>query len=128
MKKDKILYWGSTGLIFLLEGVLPALTSQSEMSIQGITHLGYPLYFVTLLTVFKVLGAFALVAPMVPKRIKEWAYVGYGFDFTFAFISIWIVDGFGVGLILPVVAIIILKISYIYWHKLQGKSIKDLWK
>ncbi len=128
MKKDKIVYWIATGLIFLFEGVLPVLTSRSQMAIQGITHLGYPVYFVTLLIVFKVLGGIALILPMVPKRIKEWAYVGYGFDFICAFVSIWVVDGFGGALILPVVAIIILKISYYYWHKLQGHTFSDLWK
>ena len=54
MKTTKIVYWVTTILIFLFEGVMPALTGHSEMSKQGITHLGYPLYFVTLLVVFKV--------------------------------------------------------------------------
>ncbi len=119
MKKVKILFWTSTTLIFLFEGVMPALTFNSSMAIEGITHLGYPIYFVTLLTIFKVLGALALIIPQVPARIKEWAYVGFGFDFTFAFISILIVDGVNVGLILPVVALLILYVSYINFHKIE---------
>ena len=98
---------------------MPALTFNSSMAIEGITHLGYPIYFVTLLTIFKVLGALALIIPQVPARIKEWAYVGFGFDFTFAFISILIVDGVNVGLILPVVALLILYVSYINFHKIE---------
>lgn len=70
-KKDKIIFWVTTSIIFLMEGVAPALTSQSEMAVQGITHLGYPVYFGTMLAVFKVLGALSLIIPKVPARIKE---------------------------------------------------------
>lgn len=118
MKKYKIIFWVTTGLVFLFEGVMPAFTSQSEMSIQGITHLGYPLYFVTLLTVFKILGSLALIIPQVPKRVKEWAYAGFMIDFLSAFISIWVVDGFGIMLLPAVIAIVILIISYVAWNKL----------
>lgn len=118
MKKYKIIFWVTTGLIFLFEGVMPAFTSQSEMSIQGITHLGYPLYFVTLLTVFKILGSLALIIPQVPKRVKEWAYAGFMIDFLSAFISIWVVDGFGIMLLPAVIAIAILIVSYVAWNKL----------
>jgi len=45
MKKDKIIYWVTTGFIFLFEGVMPALTSQTELAKEGIAHLGYPSYF-----------------------------------------------------------------------------------
>jgi hypothetical protein len=90
------------------------------MAIEGITHLGYPIYFVTLLTVFKVLGGFALIIPQVPTRIKEWAYAGYGFDFISAFVSIVAVDGFGVGALIPIVAMVILVLSYTSYHKLKA--------
>jgi uncharacterized protein YjeT (DUF2065 family) len=36
MKKYKISFWLATGFIFLLEGVMPALTSQTEMAKEGI--------------------------------------------------------------------------------------------
>jgi hypothetical protein len=44
-------------------------------------HLGYPLYFVTILGFWKVLGAMALLAPRFP-RLKEWAYAGTFFEMT----------------------------------------------
>ncbi len=119
MKKDKLLFWIPTTIIFLFEGVLVALTSQSEMSIDGITHLGYPIYFVGMLAFAKVLGSFALIIPKVPKGIKEWAYAGFAFDFIAAFLSIWIVDGFGVNLILPIVFIVLLAVSYRAYHRLN---------
>ena len=118
MKKTKIIFWITTGLIFLFEGVMPALTSQSEMSIQGFTHLGYPVYFVGVLTVFKVLGSLALIIPKVPARVKEWAYAGFMFDFLCALISLIIVDGLSMVALAPVIAIVVLSISYVHYHKM----------
>ena len=99
---------------------MPALTSHTEMAIQGITHLGYPLYFVTMLTVFKVLGTLALIIPQVPSRVKEWAYAGFMIDFLAAFFSIVAVDGLGVTAILPVVAVALLILSYVSYHKVYA--------
>lgn len=118
MKKHKIIFWISTGILFLFEGILPALTSQSEVSIQGITSLGYPVYFVTLLTVFKVLGSIVLIVPKFPKNVKEWAYAGFGIDFICAFVSIWAVVGISSGLLVPLLAMILLVLSYTSYHKL----------
>ena len=117
MKKTNIVFWVTTGIIVLFEGVMPALTSQSEMSIQGITHLGYPVYFVTLLTVFKVLGAIVLIVPKFPRNVKEWAYAGFGIDFISAFVSIWVVDGFLGVLALPAFAFLVLILSYVTYDK-----------
>jgi predicted enzyme related to lactoylglutathione lyase len=120
IKTIKAIFWVTTTLIFLLEGVAPALTSQSDLAIQGITSLGYPVYFSALLAVFKVLGALVLIIPTVPAKIKEWAYAGFGIDFISAFVSIWVVTGFGPMLILPVIAMFILVLSYISWKKMSA--------
>ena len=125
MKKDKIFYWIATGFIALFEGVMPALTSQTELAKQGISHLGYPAYFGNALVVFKVLGVLALIIPAVPKRIKEWAYAGFLFDFLFATISHTAVDGFGGEAIFPLVVLAILAVSYIYYHKLNDGAVKN---
>jgi len=119
MKKDKILFWVSTGIIFLTQGVLEIFIGTSEATIQGLMQLGYPKYFLLLLVVFKVLGATALIVPQVPKMIKEWAYAGFGFDFIFAFLSMYIVGGLTGSLIIPVIAMILLVISYRSYHKLN---------
>ncbi|QQR50009.1 DoxX family protein [Candidatus Nomurabacteria bacterium] len=126
MKKYKIIFWVTTGLIFLLEGVMSAFTGHSEMSITGIASLGYPIYFVTVIVVFKVLGSLALIIPQVPPRVKEWAYAGFGIDFLCAFISIWIVGGFSSALALPVIALVVLVLSYISYHKLHPVFVSDL--
>jgi hypothetical protein len=122
MKKTKLFFWISTGIIFLWEGVMPALTGHSELAIDGITRLGYPLYFVTILVVFKVLGSIAIFLPMTPTRIKEWAYFGLLLDFVCASISIWAVDGFGGMVFFPLFFALILAASYISYHKLRATA------
>jgi uncharacterized membrane protein YphA (DoxX/SURF4 family) len=51
-----------------------------------IERLGYPLYFLVILGIWKLLGAVALVIPRFP-RLKEWAYAGVIFDLTGAVAS-----------------------------------------
>ncbi len=119
MKKEKILFWVPTIIIFLFEGVLVAFTFNSQLAKDGITHLGYPVYFGTFFAISKILGALALIIPKVPARVKEWAYVGFGIDFISAFISIMVVDGFGFGAILPLIFLGLLILSYVKFHKLH---------
>ena len=123
MKKDKIIFWVFTGIIFLMEGVMPALTFNTELAKSGIKNLGYPEYFGNALIVFKIIGVLAIVIPQIPHRIKEWAYAGFLFNFIFAFISHACVEGITVNLIMPIVIIGILAGSYIYFHKLKNTPI-----
>jgi len=118
MKKEKWIFWTATIIIALFEGVVPALTSQTELAKEGIKHLGYPVYFGNALVVFKILGVLALVIPQIPKRIKEFAYAGFAFDFIFASISHGAVDGINFQTFFPLIFLGILIVSYIYHRKL----------
>ncbi len=120
MKKQKIIFWVTTGLIFIMEGLIPAFTSQTEMAKEGLRHLGYPEYFGNALVVFKVLGALSLILPQVPKRIKEWAYAGFAFDFIFASISHFAIDGIDFQSFFPFIFLGILAVSYISYHKINS--------
>lgn len=122
MKKTKIIFWVTTIIIFLMEGVIPAFTSQSELAKQGISHLGYPSYFGNALVVFKVLGALALIIPQVPKRLKEFAYAGFTFNFLFASISHFAVDGLDFQSFFPLIFLAILACSYLYYHQLHSSK------
>ena len=51
-----------------------------------LAHLGYPVYLLTILGVWKLLGAIALLAPRFP-RLKEWAYAGSFFVYAGAVAS-----------------------------------------
>jgi DoxX-like family len=84
-----IVDWVATTLIGLetLAGGVTDLARGRAMLVSGpfvldiITHLGYPPYFLTILGVWKTLGAIVLFAPGLP-RLKEWAYAGVIFELT----------------------------------------------
>lgn len=126
MKKEKIIFWVSTTIIFLFQGVMPALTSHTEMARQGISQLGYPTYFGTMLAIFKVSGAIVIMFSRFPRRLKEWAYAGFTFDFLAAAISNGAVFGIGAEVVSPLIALLILAVSYVYYHKLQRKNFESI--
>ena len=75
-------YWVCTvliGLSFLSGGVADLL--RPPQVLEGMTHLGYPAYFVIILGVWKVLGGGVVLLPGL-ALIKEWAYAGMIFDLT----------------------------------------------
>jgi hypothetical protein len=51
-----------------------------------ITHLGYPIYFLTIPGVWKILGVVAVFIPKFPL-LKEWAYAGFFFAMSGAAFS-----------------------------------------
>src|SRR5260221_1543155 len=123
MKSTKITYWTSTILIVLFEGLVPALTFNTDVAKQGTGPLVYPDYFRVAFTFFKVLGAILLILPQVSRRLKEWAYAGFTFDFLFAFISLAAVDGLGSGLsYFPLVVLAVLMVSYVCYNRLQDRK------
>jgi hypothetical protein len=122
MKKNKIAYWITTSLIFLMEGVMPALTSQSKLAKEGISHLGYPEYFGNALVVFKVLGALILISPKLPRKLKELAYAGFTFNFLFACISHGAVDGVNIQTFFPLIVLAILATSYYNYSKINENN------
>ena len=75
-------YWIATGLIAvaMLSGGVGDLVRPPPV-LEGMTHLGYPPYFMLILGAWKVLGGGVILAPRLP-RVKEWAYAGILFDLT----------------------------------------------
>ena len=77
-----IAYWVTTALVvseLALGGVWDILRVPQVRGL--LERLGYPLYFLVILGIWKLLGAVALVIPRFP-RLKEWAYAGVFFDLT----------------------------------------------
>ena len=85
MKTKNIAYWITTTLVAFFiggGGGGVAQVAQLPQTVNGFVHiLGYPRYFVTILGIWKVLGAVAILVPHFP-RLKEWAYAGIFFDLT----------------------------------------------
>jgi hypothetical protein len=125
MKTTKIIFWTTTVIFFLFEGVMPALFGQTKEAKEGITHLGYPEYFGLTLVIFKVIGALCLIIPMVPARVKEWAYACFAVEIIFAAISHTAVEGFTGQSVFPLVILAILIVSYRSYHKLQAANNKE---
>ena len=119
MKKTlKITYWTSTILfacVFVTTGTLYLL--HHPTFVKRATDLYYPPYLLDIIGTAKILGAFALVTPGF-KRLKEWAYAGFSFDFIGAIWSHFYVKGFG-EYTLILVPFSILIISYLSFHRLQ---------
>jgi hypothetical protein len=86
-KRNKIIYWIATIWMSLgmLSGGITQLLKVKE-TVDGITHLGYPVYFLNILGVWKILGVVALLVPKFPL-VKEWAYAGFFFTMTGAIYS-----------------------------------------
>jgi hypothetical protein len=117
-----ILYWITTGIIVLFEGVVPAFTSHTQLAVEGVRHLGYPDYFRVMLTVFKILGALALIIPAIKGRYKEWAYAGFGLTMISATVSHWAVDGLSGQTVFPLVIFGILAVSYLCYQKINATT------
>jgi len=90
-----IAYWITTGVLVaecLAGGVMGLLELEPFVGI--IRHLGYPIYFMTIHSVWYVLAGIALLVPGVPL-LKEWAYAGLFFTYTGALVShLAVGDGF----------------------------------
>ena len=82
-----IAYWLATTAVVTELGLGGAWDIARIPAVRGlVTHLGYPLYFLTLLGAWKIAGAAALLVPGRPL-LKEWAYAGAFFTYTGAMIS-----------------------------------------
>lgn len=93
-KRNKIIYWIATiwlSLGMFATGMVQILRVESEGALAppgvwGIKQLGYPVYFLTIIGVWKILGVVAVLIPKFPL-LKEWAYAGFFFLMTGAIFS-----------------------------------------
>ena len=86
-KRDKIIYWIST--IWLALGMVSTGSVQlfrSPADVDLMARLGYPVYLLTILGVWKLLGVVAVLIPKFPL-VKEWVYAGFFFAMTGAIVS-----------------------------------------
>lgn len=113
-RRNKIIYWIATlwlALGMLSTGIVQLLKLKEEMAMM--TSLGYPLYFLTIIGIWKILGVLAVLLPKQPL-LKEWAYAGFFFAMSGAIFShLAIGDGpkefFG-----PVLLLILTVVSWYY--------------
>ncbi len=119
-KAAKIIYWISTlwlALGMVSTGMVQLLRVKSEGAVSppgvyGIVHLGYPIYFLTIIGVWKILGTAAVLVPKFPI-LKEWAYAGFFFLMTGALVS-HIASGDSVTDLLP--GLLLLVLTLVSWY------------
>ncbi len=88
-KAGKFIYWISTlwlSLGILSTGIGQLFNLKGQGGADMIVHLGYPLYLLTILGIWKMLGVVALLIPKFPL-LKEWTYAGFFFIMTGAVFS-----------------------------------------
>lgn len=123
-KRDKIIYWVAT--LWLALGMVSTAVVQLikvEEEVTAIKALGYPVYLMTILGIWKILGVIAILLPKTPL-LKEWAYAGFFFSMSGALFShIAVKDSFGE--IFPSVLLLILTIVSWYFRPVNRKIVSS---
>jgi hypothetical protein len=124
-KRNKIIYWIAT--IWLALGMLSTGAVQIFKAKEGqggvdmITHLGYPVYLLTIIGIWKILGVAALLIPKNPL-LKEWAYAGFFFIMSGAIFS-HIASGDSMAELIPSLLLLILIALSWYFRPADKKFI-----
>lgn len=115
-KTKKIIYWIATiwlALGMVSTGIVQLMHSKTGPGgLDAMTQLGYPAYFLTILGVWKILGAATVLIPTF-TLLKEWAYAGFFFLTTGAIVS-HIAAGSPVAEIFP--ALLLLALTTASWY------------
>lgn len=112
-KTQKIIYWVATlwlSLGMVSTGIVQLMKNPKE--VQMIEGLGYPVYILTILGVWKMLGVVAVLVPRMAV-VKEWAYAGFFFAMSGAAIS-HIVMHHGAGDVFP--SLLLLALTVVSWY------------
>lgn len=121
-KRNKIIYWVATiwlAAAMLASGVQQLLQMKSFADI--ILPLGYPLYFLSILGVWKILGVLAILLPGY-KLIKEWAYAGFFFAMSGGIVS-YLATGSPVKDMIPCIILLIMTVLSWYFRPANRKII-----
>ncbi|MES2371560.1 MAG: DoxX family protein [Bacteroidota bacterium] len=124
-KRNKIIYWIATiwlSLGMVSTGIVQLLKMKQETDMM--TSLGYPLYLLTILGTWKLLGVIAVLIPKFPL-LKEWAYAGFFFAMSGAVFSHFAVGDGGKEFFGPVLLIVLTVVSWYFrpQNRKPGQSI-----
>ncbi len=113
-KRNKIIYWVATiwlSLGMVSSGIVQIIKLPEE--VEMIARLGYPLYFLTLLGIWKMLGVITILVPKFPL-LKEWAYAGFFFTMTGAVYSHLAVGDEAMEFFGPVLLLVLTAVSWYF--------------
>lgn len=120
-KRNKIIYWIATvwlALGMLSTGIVQLLRSEDETA--NMDRLGYPVYLLTMLGVWKILGVTAVLIPRF-ALLKEWAYAGFFFAMTGAVFSHLAMGDAGKEFFGPVLLLLLTAVSW-YFRPAERKT------
>ena len=114
-KRNLAIYWTATGLMSVgMLGSGLAQIAHAKQMVDLVVPLGYPLYILYIIGVWKILGVIAILVPGF-KLLKEWAYAGFFFVMTGALISHLASGDYGLkGLIGPFMQTIFIITSWYF--------------
>ena len=121
-KRNKIIYWIATlwlALGMLSTGIVQLMKVKEE--VDNTMRLGYPVYLLTILGVWKILGVIAVLVPKFPL-LKEWAYAGFFFTMSGAVFS-HLASGDPIKKIFPCLLLLILIVVSWYFRPADRKLI-----
>lgn len=122
MKRNKLIYWISTGLLSVMMVFSGVAYFTDPKAIEGFQNLGFPSYFRIELGIAKILGAIVLIAPFIPALLKNFTYAGFAIVFASAFIThLAIGDPFSTAAA-PLIFLAVSGVSFYFFHKLQSGS------
>ncbi len=112
-KRNALIYWIATiwlGFAMVASGLQQVMHGQAFTEI--FTHLGYPLYFMPMVGLYKLVSVVILFSPRQPL-LKEWSYFGTALIWIGAIISHFAV-GDTVAEAMP--AIVLFLMTGFSWH------------
>jgi putative oxidoreductase len=114
-------YWFFT-VLFCLE---MSFTAYYELrilpaAVQEFSRLGFPSQdFRIELSWAKVVGVLVLLIPIIPARLKEWAYAGFAINLASAIIAHLSIGDRPQSLIASSLTSVLWVLSYYFWRRLQ---------
>jgi hypothetical protein len=87
MKGTIVGFWIFTALFALQMTFTAYAQLRLPQVAQAFAHLGFPAFFRVGLSWAKIAGVVALLVPMAPARLKEWAYAGFAITLVSALIG-----------------------------------------
>ncbi len=114
-------FWIATVLFCLQIGFTAYAQLKLPQVAQEFVHMGFPAYFRVELSWAKFVGILALLVPMTPPRLKEWAYAGFAITLLSAVIAHLAVGegpdawswAVGTGALWAA--------SYLFWRKMEAE-------
>lgn len=122
-KRNKIIYWIATVWLAFGMGFTGSVQlARTKDEIDLMSRIDFPVYFLTILGMWKLLGAIAILVPKFPL-VKEWAYAGFFFAMSGAiFCHLAVGDAGAADYVGPSLLIVLTVVSW-YFRPAERKLV-----